>query len=239
MGSVDLSFIHTARAFIIDMDGLLIDTERLGYEAWRTTMQAHGLDIDPVFPQLIGKGVTESDRILSAYFGPACDVSVLRALRNQRFDELITLEGIPQKEGAHVLLSMLSARGIPTALATSSVRDIARSRLSVARCTHVFNVEVFREDVTQGKPFPDLFLLAAQQLGISADSCVVLEDSHAGIEAALAAGARPIMVPDIVPAAPWVFERSVPVISSLLRLVEMLRSRRGGSVLKNERCQLS
>jgi HAD superfamily hydrolase (TIGR01509 family) len=217
------SLIKSARVFIFDMDGLLLDTERMGLRAWQSVVGHHGLDIDDIFPSLIGKGAAEADRILAEHFGPSVSVPQLRVEKNVLFADMLA-KGVQVKEGARDLLTHLSSRGAPTALATSTTRAEALLRLASAKLTHTFDTQVFRDDVARSKPAPDLFLRALELLEHPPEECLVLEDSHAGVEAAIAAKIPVVMVPDLVAPQEWIYGAGAVVVDSLAHVLRCLKN---------------
>ena len=131
--------------------------------------------------------------------------------------------GVPVKAGAAELIGDLAARKLPMAVATSTVRRIAEHHLERAGLLDHFIAVCTREDVTRGKPHPDLFLKAASDLGVRAERCLVLEDSYQGVRAAHAAGAMPIMVPDLLPATDELRGLCVAVVRDLHDVRAMLK----------------
>jgi HAD superfamily hydrolase (TIGR01509 family) len=120
----------------------------------------------------------------------ACELEMARRLES----------GVPVKAGAAELIGELTARKLPMAVATSTVRRIAEHHLKRAGLLEHFAAICTREDVTRGKPAPDIFVAAAGKLGVRPERCVVLEDSYPGVRAAHASGAMAVMVPDMLPA---------------------------------------
>ena len=106
--------------------------------------------------------------------------------------------GLPLKSGAVELLDALQAAECPMAIVTSSSQRTADAHLTLAGIRHRFETILTRDDVTRGKPSPDLYLLAASRFGLKPEVCVAVEDSNHGVTAAHAAGAITIMVPDMV-----------------------------------------
>ena len=109
-------------------------------------------------------------------------------------------DGLPLKAGVRELLQDLSDIGVPMAVATSTRGERARIKLARSGIDGYFRHVVTSSDVSHSKPAPDLYLLAAERLGIPPRECVALEDSEYGVRAASAAGLRVIQVPDLVPA---------------------------------------
>jgi beta-phosphoglucomutase-like phosphatase (HAD superfamily) len=119
-----------------------------------------------------------------------------------RFDAIVDSEGVASKAGAGELLAWLAAAAIPCAVATSTRRARARSKLCDAGILDHFVAVIGGDDVVHGKPAPDIYLAAAAALGVPAAQCLAIEDSETGFRAAHAAGMTTILVPDLaVPGA--------------------------------------
>ena len=203
----------SARAVIFDMDGLLIDSERVILDCWRETAVAQSLDLeDSLWLSMVGlhdKGCAE---LLNGLLG-AERAERLTFECKRRYDLLVE-DGLPLKAGARELLQDLFDLGVPLAVATSTRGERARIKLARSGIDGYFAHVVTSSDVTHPKPAPDLYLLAAQRLEVPPAECVALEDSEFGVRAAAAAGIRVIQVPDMVPATD--LSRSLaPVVESL------------------------
>ena len=190
----------TARAVIFDMDGLLIDSERVILDCWRATAAAQSLALDDaLWLSMVGLHEAGCTELLQGLLG-AEQAERLTLACHRRYDQLLE-SGLPLKRGARELLQLLSGCGVPLAVATSTRRDRARLKLMRSGIDGYFRHVVTSSDVAQAKPAPDIYLLAAQRLGVPPAECVALEDSEFGVRAASGAGLRVIQVPDLVPAS--------------------------------------
>ncbi|HXJ36612.1 MAG TPA: HAD-IA family hydrolase [Candidatus Eisenbacteria bacterium] len=183
---------------IFDMDGVLLDTERLYTEATQQIVARFGKTFDwSVKGNMIGRPALDSARYLVEALALPMTPEAYLEERAVLFETLMpTAEPMP---GARELTRALAARSVPLALATSSTRamlDLKTIRhRDWFRC---FSVVVVGDDprIGRGKPAPDIFLVAAEALGASPRACVVIEDAPAGVEAARAAGMHVVAVPD-------------------------------------------
>ena len=193
-------FARKPQAVVFDMDGLLLDSERL----YRTAHIAacgelgHGMD-EALYGTLIGVPREISELRLLEAFGPDLPLEDYRE-RCERHFNLLCQGTVPLRPGALALIDFLQAHGIPSAVATSTERGRARQHLQQAGILHRFGAVITRSDVTRGKPHPESFLSAATTLGADPRDCVALEDSHNGVRAAAAAGMMTVMIPDLLPA---------------------------------------
>jgi HAD superfamily hydrolase (TIGR01509 family) len=189
-------------AVILDMDGTLHDTEIAYYLALKRAVAGVGFEVSDHFcHSLIGIPAKECDLLLREHLGPEFPFAECDRLYVEHRDSLLA-EGIPLKAGAMELLEFLAHERIPTAVATSASRRAAELHLSRSGLRGRLSVVVTRDDVTHGKPHPDLFLKAAHSLGAAPERCLAVEDSFNGIRAAHAAGMMALMVPDLVQPTP-------------------------------------
>ncbi len=188
------------RAVVFDMDGLLIDSERAILECWRATAAAQSLALDDsVWLSMVGLHEAGCAELLDRRLGVEQATRLTRAC-HEEYDRRVA-RGLPLKAGAHALLQDLSGLGVPMAVATSTRGERARLKLASTALDRYFSHVVTSSDVAHAKPAPDLYLLAAERLGIAPRDCIALEDSEYGVRAASAAGIRVIQVPDLVPAS--------------------------------------
>ena len=201
---------------IFDMDGLMLDTERVARIAWNEAARLSGMEMtDALFESMIGRPDKDSIQLLRDAFGPEFDVEAAALACGGLFEDYINAHGIPLKPGVFEILDDLSARKIPLAVATSTRNPIASLRLNQAGLRNYFSILVTGNEVASGKPAPDIYLEAVRRLGIDAATSFALEDSHAGVRSAHGAGLKVIMVPDILPPTPEIAALTTFVAGSL------------------------
>ena len=197
--------IHTNKitdfdAIIFDMDGLLIDTEKLSYESFLTTANAYDQTFQfEDYRQLIGRNAKTGIDILRNMLPATIDATKFKDEWLDIYRQLVD-DHIEVKPGAHQLLAFLEEMQIPRAVATSSSGEKARAILERVGLWQYIPHLTGGDEVKAGKPAPDVYLDSAQKLGVDTPRCIAFEDSETGIKAALAAGMRVIQVPDLIAA---------------------------------------
>lgn len=176
-------------AVLWDMDGVLVDSGMLHRRAWRLFLEQRGLSIgDQVFALGFGR---PNEEVLPDFFGPALsrvEIAQLSAEKEQCYRALVAQEGIHPTPGVLSWLDRFCEAGIHQAVATSGCRANADLALALIDAARYMQAIVTAEDVPRGKPEPDLFLKAAELLGIRPSRCLVIEDSMFGVQAAQRAG---------------------------------------------------
>ncbi|MCW5852466.1 MAG: HAD family phosphatase [Anaerolineae bacterium] len=209
-------------AVIFDMDGLLLDTERLARQAWQQALADWGYSLpDALFLAVVGRTARSTAEVFRQGFGPDLPLDQVIRRKDEYLDALYA-QAIPVQPGVFELLACLDEWGVPKAVASSTVRARVLFKLGRTGLLDRFPVVVGGDEVAHGKPAPDVFLTAAQRLDVAAAACLVLEDSDAGVTAAVAAGMRVIMVPDIKPPAPESAARAYRVVASLHHVIPLL-----------------
>ncbi len=180
---------------LLDLDGLLIDSETTYLHAWREAGLQWGVDFGKGFLRsLVGLHAGQVDARLEAEIGSSYQRERFFADAGAIWREHVAACGIACMPGAEELLAWLDEAGLPYALATNSDSSAALRCLSHAGLAGRFQVMVCRDEVAAGKPEPDVYLRAAASLNLRPERCLVLEDSSVGLQAAVRAGAIPVLV---------------------------------------------
>ncbi|CDR12843.1 HAD family hydrolase [Streptomyces iranensis] len=189
------------QAVLLDMDGTLVDTEGIWWDAEVSIFAELGHALAEEYRQVVvGGPMSRSAQFLIEATGAEIALAELTGLLNSRFTELID-GSVPMLPGAHRLLTELAAHSVPTALVSASHRRVMDRVLRSLGPEH-FALTVAGDEVERTKPHPDPYLFAAAGLAAEPGRCVVIEDTDTGVRAAEAAGCRVVAVPSVVPIEP-------------------------------------
>lgn len=185
---------QAVQAVIFDLDGLLVDSEPLAANAMAGFLASYGIQVNPATQaRMLGRRLSEAIAIAQDDYAIDAPLAIL----SEQYSEArkAALRGSVQPmPGANEILRAVRSASMRIALATSGMRSHADISLMETGLSGLFDIEVTGDDVKRGKPAPDLFLLAAERLGVAPQSAVVLEDSPLGVEAAVRAGMQVIAV---------------------------------------------
>ena len=202
-----------ARAILWDLDGTLVDSAEFHWLSWRDTMAAEGVSL--TYQQFLDTFGQKNDRILPGWLGPGADADRIRRVgdaKEAEYRRLASVHGLTALPGASSWVRRLHVQGWQQAIASSAPGENVGVMLRALALDGMFEAIVSAEDVTRGKPDPQVFLAAGERLGVPRDRCIVVEDAAVGVQAARSAGMRCIGVSRAV-----VLDADVAV-SSLLEL---------------------
>jgi HAD superfamily hydrolase (TIGR01509 family) len=215
------------RAIIFDLDGLMVDSEPMAKQAWRTLLARYGhtLDVDTI-NAILGLRLADSSRLVRDRYQLPLSAEKLAAEENKLFMASLTeTRSLTPMPGLFRLLEAVDAHGLVRAVATSSGCHYASVALEMIGADDGFAAVVTGDSVRNGKPAPDIYLAAAEALSLPPSDCLALEDSPNGVLAAKAAGMRCAAVPNDMTAdldlsaADWIFQSLTAVAEQLDRLV--------------------
>lgn len=206
---------------IFDMDGTLLNTEHLYRETWMELAAEYGQTPNPDFPRAVaGTNGEQMLEIIRSYY-PSVDSEQFRQDCIDRVKHTIE-QSVEKKKGMDELLEYLKCSGVKMAVASSnSVKQIEKN-LTLAGARQYFSALTGGEEVAQGKPAPDIFLLAAERLGLAPSDCYVFEDGINGVRAGVAAGCTTVMIPDGNEATEEMHQLCAGVFEDLLQVKQAL-----------------
>lgn len=183
-------------AIVLDMDGLMVDTEPLSRRAWDQVLATYGHTLDDsLYNSIIGYRFDETAATLIEAYDLPVNVDTLGRKKAAILAEF-RASGVPVMPGLYELHAAINQRALPWAVATSSPRYHAQEILQQLGLQDSCRVIAAGDEATRGKPAPDIYLLAAERLGISPSRCLALEDSAPGCRSALAAGMMVVAIPN-------------------------------------------
>ena len=185
----------TARGVLWDLDGTLVDSGDFHFQSWQTVMAREGTTLSrETFQQSFGQ---KNDQILRTWLGASATMEKIRQVGDDKeaeYRRLARAHGLTPLPGAREWVARLREHGWRQAIASSAPRQNIDVMLELIGLAKAFNVIVSAEDVTLGKPDPQVFLTAAERLGVATSRAVVVEDAAAGVEAARRGGMKVIGV---------------------------------------------
>lgn len=185
---------------VFDADGTLFDTENLMYEVWIEV----GEEMNFPYPgreylDYVGLNRAAVLALMRERYGDGFDGAEFMVRCVARLSQRIEKEGVPLKPGVREILTFLRERNIPVGLATSTHRVRTDRRLELCGLGEYFQAVTTGDEVSSGKPHPEIYLTTCRKLGLSPEKCLAVEDSKNGILSAGAAGMSVAMVPDMIP----------------------------------------
>lgn len=186
---------------IFDWDGVVIDSSRHHEESWERLAAEEGRSLpEGHFKEGFGRKNEWIIPNLLQWPGDAAEIKRLSLRKEALYREVVVEWGIEALPGVKVWLDRLAEAGVPRVIGSSTHRENIETALKVLGLENAFQSIVSAEDVSHGKPDPEVFLVCATRLGLEPASCVVFEDAHVGVEAARRAGMRVVAVTTTHPA---------------------------------------
>lgn len=216
--------INSINAVIFDMDGLLLDSERIALSTFIDSCRKHNFEPNiEVYYKCIGTNASKTKEILLEGYGKDFPYKAITELWVKKNHEETLNKSIPIKKGALSLLQYLEQKGVKKAVATSSRKKNALIKLSNAKLLHFFDIVLGGDQVLNGKPNPEIYLTASQKLNEEPIRCLALEDSDNGVLAAYNAGLTVIQVPDLKEPSAKITNLGHTVVKSLVEVEHILK----------------
>ncbi len=211
------------KAFVFDMDGILLDTESICWGTWETAGKERGLDPEKMQEanfRCMGTNKADSVRILKEIFGEDLDGVGLLARSSELFHQIEERDGIPLMKGVVECLEYLKSRNYRICLASSTRKASVLRQLTRAGIIQYFETITTGDMVEHSKPDPEIYLMAVKSLGLTPSDCICVEDSFNGIRSGKAAGLKTIMVPDRIQPDSEILRQVDYLFESLLEIPE-------------------
>ncbi|MDE6953531.1 MAG: HAD family phosphatase [Erysipelotrichales bacterium] len=212
------------KAVIFDMDGLMIDSERVTYNGYKKVLGDMGLDItEEFYTTLLGRTIETAKQLFENVYGKDFHLDDVIPLVHKYMADLFDNEGVPVKKGLVDLLKYLKDNNYKTVVATSSQRKRVDHILNIANISQYFDDSICGDEVTHGKPNPEVFLRACEKAGVSPEEALVLEDSEAGIQAAYSGKIKVICIPDMKYPEEAYASKTTKILPSLEEVIDYLK----------------
>lgn len=212
------------KAVIFDMDGLMIDSERATFEEYQKVLSQNGYEMsEDFYKTLLGKTLKAVYQIFYKEYGKDFPIDEMIQKVHDALAQRFETEGVPVKKGLIELLTFLKEHHYKTIVATSSGRERVDTILKQADLTQYFDDSICGDEVTKGKPDPEVFLRACEKLNVLPSEALVLEDSEAGIEAAYNADIKVVCIVDMKYPEPKYKDMTYKMLDSLDQVINLLK----------------
>lgn len=213
------------KAVIFDMDGVIFDSERIIIELWEDFGAKNNMPhMHEVTIRCVGLNDKATEEVFKEVYGDDYDYRRFQKIISKQYHEMADGGKLPMMIGVREILDYLKNNGYKIALASSTRTEVVVNQLKAANIYEYFDKVVCGDMVTHSKPHPEIFLKAADELEVDITKAYIIEDSYNGIRAAYAAGAKPIMVPDMIEPDDEMREKSFIILKNLLEVTEYLKT---------------
>lgn len=213
--------INNISAIAFDMDGLIFDTEVLSKKAFYMTADQFQLEVEEdYYKQFIGHSQAASDQLMYDRFGADFDASRFRKIWWSCVTSIFDQEGVDFKPGFHELFEMLETKNMPLVLVTTSSHSSVLRNFKGWNYPDRFDVMITADRGLPAKPAPDKYLQAAEDVSVRPQNMMVIEDSNIGMQAAISAGCKAVMIPDLVEPTDHVLSSAYKIFANLYHLNE-------------------
>lgn len=214
------------KAVVFDMDGVIFDSEKLYRKHWMITGNEYNIPeitMKELCNRIAGATKEHNEKLMKSYFGQNFDYNTFRGKTMERMDEDIRRNGLDLKPGVKELFGFLKESGIKMGLATSTIQQRAERNLKNAGILEEFDRIVYGGTVPNGKPAPDIYLRACEELGVEPHEAMGVEDSINGVKSASAAGLYTVMVIDLIEPTEEIRPLANQIYHSLFEIIDLLQ----------------
>ena len=211
------------KAVIFDMDGLMIDSERIIHQAIIWAGEKLGLEnIEKLAKSTIGSNAVRTREIYFNRYGSNCPFDELMRLKHVYLDRVIGDNGFPAKKGLYEILDFIEEKGLKKAVATSTRKGAVYPQLEKLNVLERFDAVICGDMIENSKPDPEIFLKVSDMLDVKPDECYVLEDSFNGVRAGFNAGMKTIMIPDLIMPDDEIKSLAWKITDNLLKAIDII-----------------
>ena len=212
-------------AVILDLDGVLIDTESVARRAWFQAAVECGFQFsDELYAKVVGRPVDCCRQVFQPVLPDGISFKHFLKCSDHLYHSEMEQNGVAVMEGIPELLNWIEQTDLNKSIATSSGREAAEKKLELAGLSGRIEIMVTSDDVKQGKPAPDLFFRAAELMNQSPEDCAVIDDAEVGIIGAAEAGTIPIMVPTVIETSVNVRKLATAIVDTVPEAHSFLKS---------------